>query len=52
VAPKALVGPNYVTCKVKDGQFFFDVEIMNEFFEKEHILVDANKFATKDPILD
>jgi hypothetical protein len=30
----------------------FDAKIGNEFFEEGHILVDANKFATKDPILE
>jgi hypothetical protein len=27
-------------------------KIVNEFFEKEHIRVDANKFATKDLVLE
>jgi hypothetical protein len=31
---------------------FFDVKIVNEFFEKEHIHVDVNKSTTKDPILE
>jgi hypothetical protein len=25
---------------------------MNEFFEKEHIPMDVDKFATSDPILE
>jgi hypothetical protein len=33
-------------------ELFFDVEIVNDFFEKEHIHVDAYKSATKDPILE
>jgi hypothetical protein len=31
---------------------FFDAKIMNEFFEKKHIPMDANKSATKDPVLE
>ncbi len=51
--PKALASPDCVTYKMKDGQTnFFDVEIMNEFFEKEHIPMDVDKFTTKDPILE
>jgi hypothetical protein len=31
---------------------FFDAKIVNEFFEKEHILVDVDKFATEDLLLE
>jgi hypothetical protein len=30
----------------------FDAKIENEFLDEGHILVDANKFVTKDPILE
>jgi hypothetical protein len=30
----------------------FDVEIENDFFEKGHILLDVNKSATKDHVLE
>jgi hypothetical protein len=29
-----------------------DAKSENEFLEEGHILVDADKFATKDPILE
>jgi hypothetical protein len=31
---------------------FFDAKIVNEFFEKEHILVDVDKFAIEDLVLE
>jgi hypothetical protein len=30
----------------------FDAEIENDFFEEGHILLDANKTATKDHVLE
>jgi hypothetical protein len=30
----------------------FDAEIVNEFFEKEHIPMDVDKSTTNDPILE
>ncbi len=33
-------------------KFFLNAEIMNEFLEKEHILVDANKSIINDPFLE
>ncbi len=53
VVPKALASLDCVAYKVKDGQTKkFDAEIVNDFFEKEHIHVDVDKSITKDPILE
>jgi hypothetical protein len=29
-----------------------DVKIVNDFFKKEHIFVNTDKFTTEDPILE
>jgi hypothetical protein len=53
VVHKALANLDYVSCKVKNGQtIFFDVEIMNDFFEKEHIHANADKTAVEDHVLE
>jgi hypothetical protein len=31
---------------------FFDVKIVNDFLKKEHILVNTDKSAIEDPILE
>jgi hypothetical protein len=31
---------------------FFDAKIMNELLEEEHIPMNADKFATKDHVLE
>ncbi len=52
VVPKALVGLIVLHTKWKMVDTNFDAKIVNEFFEKEHIPMDANKSTTEDFALE
>jgi hypothetical protein len=52
VAPKALQALIVLLASERWLNKKFDADIENEFFEKGHILVDADKFVIKDFILE